>query len=542
MVTIGLIRAGWRGRVARAGIVAGLGLVALLVPRAARAQAGPESAGPYDTLIIRGVTLIDGTGAPAKGPVDVVIKRNVIQDVLPADAIGRARLGAGSNKLEQTGPNSRVIDGKGMYVIPGIIDMHMHFMDFVPLEYQYKLLLGSGVTTVRVFSIGNMTPEQMVAEKRRSAENKIIAPRMYVYPFWRDYPNDPRFNSAEDAPAVVQQWKSEGVDGVKMASLPGEYPDIFKAVAGECHRQHMGLAVHIAQEAVYPMNALRVAEGGASTIEHHYGYAEASFTDRRIQLLPPDYNYSSEPDRFYQTGAVWLQANLERLHGYVIDQLLAIQAKTGFTMVPTMDVYEANRDLDRAKTLPWHQQFTMPQVMAHWQPSPSSHGSYFYHWTSDDEATWSQMYRRWQDFVDDFKNRGGNVAVGSDVGSIYALWGFGTIREIALLEDTGFSPLEALHSATEVGAISLGNHRLGAVRAGYLADLVLLTENPLDDIKVMYGTGATRQTPDGRAVQVKAVKYTIRDGVVFDSQALMRDVQEMVAKSKAGAKDGGEQR
>jgi imidazolonepropionase-like amidohydrolase len=72
---------------------------------------------------------------------------------------------------------------------------------------------------------------------------------------------------------------------------------------------------------------------------------------------------------------------------------------------------------------------------------------------------------------------------------------------------------------------------LGAIRPGYTADFVVLTANPLDDLKVMYGTGATRQSANGTAVQQKAVKYTIKDGVVFDSQALLKDVQEMVAKA-----------
>ena len=90
------------------------------------------------------------------------------------------------------------------------------------------------------------------------------------------------------------------------------------------------------------------------------------------------------------------------------------------------------------------------------------------------------------------------------------------------------------------GALALGNHRLGAVRAGYLADLDILTANPLDDIKIMYGTGATRQAADGTARQVKALKFTIRDGVVYDSQALMKDVQEIVAKAKAAQKGEGQ--
>lgn len=507
-------------------------VVLLALSSAALAQAGPEQSGPYPTLLIKGAIVIDGTGAPAKGPQDILIKNTVIVSLTPSDPISRSRVGdAGTIHAD------RVIDAQGMYVMPGIIDMHMHYLDIVPLDYQYKLLLGQGITTVRAFNIGNDTPQQMVEVKKQIAANKIIAPRLYVYPFWRAYPNDPRFSLAKDAPAIVREWKAMGVDGIKMASLPGEYPDVFKAITDTTKQLGMGVAVHIAQEAVYPMNAVRVAQG-ASTVEHHYGYAEASFTDQTIQQLPPDYNYSIEPERFYETGAVWLQANLSTLHGKVIDELLKQKDDHNFTMVPTMVVYEANRDLLRAETRPFFAQYALPKMMEQWQPNPHNHGSYFYHWTSEDEATWSRMYRRWMDFVQDYKNRGGLVAVGSDPGFIFNLWGFGTIREIELLEDAGFNPLEAIHSATEVGALSLGNHQLGAIRPGYTADLLVLTANPLDDIKVLYANGATRKTATGEATQVKAVKYTIRDGVVFDSQQLLKDVRDMVSKAKAAAPAG----
>jgi imidazolonepropionase-like amidohydrolase len=522
----GALLGGWLTEFKSVALLALLA-ISFLPGQAAWTQTAPEASGPYSTLIIRNATIIDGSGAPARGPVDIVIKKNIIEQVVAADPVSRAKgLGPGS----AVPSDGRVIDAQGMYVIPGLIDMHVHFFDFLPREYQYKLLLGHGVTTVRHFS--QYAPEPDLAEKQRSAENKIIAPRLYVYGFWRAWPGDPRFTNAKDAPLVVREWKSKGVDGVKMADLPGEYPDIFKAVADEVHRQHMGLAVHISQNAVYPMNAVRVAADGATTIEHHYGYAESSFRNRKIQALPSDYNYMIEADRFFQTGAVWLQADLKRLHTEVIDSLLATAAKSGFAMVPTFVVYEPNRDLERVKTFPWHEKFTMPQLMQMWKPNPKNHGSYFTHWTSDNEAVWAQMFRRWMEFVQDYKNRGGQVAVGSDVGYIYGLWGFSTIREMELLEHAGFNPLEALHSATEVGAIALGNHQLGVIRPGYLADLVVLTANPLEDFKVMYGSGATRQKADGELTQVAGVKYTIRDGVVMDSQALLQDVQDMVAKAK----------
>ena len=165
-------------------------------------------------------------------------------------------------------------------------------------------------------------------------------------------------------------------------------------------------------------------------------------------------------------------------------------------------------------------------------PNPANHASYFYEWTSNKEADWARAYRRWLDFVNDYKNQGGVVAVGSDTGFLFELWGFGTIRELEMLEEAGFSPLETLHAATENGAKVVKNPELGLVRQGYLADLVVLTENPLADVKVFYGNGVTRVGTDRKEVHEQCVKYTIRDGVIFDSQALLSDVREMVANAK----------
>ena len=488
------------------------------------------AAGPYDTLLICDATVINGAGSPPESPRDIIIHKGVIEAILRSATPSRCSAADNLSANRQT----RRIEAKGDYVMPGLINMHMHFIDLVPLDYQYKLLLAHGVTTVRVFSIGAMTPDQMVAEKHRIASGNVAAPRLYVYPFWFDSPTDPRFHSAKDAPAIVREWKAKDIDGVKMASLPGEYPDVFAAVGAETSKLHMGLAVHIGQDAVYPMNAVRVAQAGATTIEHHYGYPEASFTSQQIQNLPPDYNYSSTPERFYQTGTAWLQADLNKLHTSVIDSLLASSAKTGFTMVPTMVAYEPNRDVERAETLNWQDKFVLPALLRQWVPNlKNPESSYFYHWTSTQEADWSQVFHLWTDFINDYKNRGGEVAVGSDPGFIYNLWGFGTVRELELLEQAGFNPLETVHSGTQVGALALGNHQLGALRAGYTADLLVLTENPLEDLKTLYGTGATRLDSEGKPVKVRALKYTIRDGIVFDAQALLDDVKAQVTRAKS---------
>ncbi|HLK04312.1 MAG TPA: amidohydrolase family protein [Candidatus Acidoferrum sp.] len=512
-------------------------LLAASATAQAQERKDAEQSGPYGTMVIRGATIIDGSGAPAFGPADIFVQGNRITRVAATDAIAREEEKAGATGSKHAVPD-RVIDGKGMYVIPGLIDLHAHinFNKDVPADYIYKLYLGHGVTTIRAFNYGDGDAKRMVEEKKKIAANQEMAPRMYVYPFWRGV--DPRASNAEGAKQIVDEWHALGVDGIKILGKPGLWPDVFKAIADEARKNGMGVAVHIGQDGVYPMNAVRIAADGATTIEHHYGYAESSFSNQTIQDLPAEYNYSNEADRFLETGRAWLQADLSRLHGDVINSLLEAMRNDGFVMVPTFSIYEANRDVTRAMNLPWHSEYTLPAVMNSFLPNPAHHASYFFEWTSDKEADWARAYRIWMDFVNDYKDQGGIVAVGSDTGFLFSIWGFGTIRELELLEEAGFSPLETIHAATENGAKALRNPELGLIRPGYLADMVVLTENPLSDVKTLYGSGVTRASKDGKMTQEHCVKYTIRDGVVFDSQALLADVREIVAKAKPAAASG----
>ena len=112
---------------------------------------------------------------------------------------------------------------------------------------------------------------------------------------------------------------------------------------------------------------------------------------------------------------------------------------------------------------------------------------------------WKENYRIWMAFLNDYKNRGGRVTTGSDSGYIYKLYGFDYIRELELLREAGFHPLEVIRSATLYGAQALGlDKEIGSVEPGKLADLVVVEENPLQDLKVLYGTGAIRVTPDNK--------------------------------------------
>jgi hypothetical protein len=207
-------------------------------------------------------------------------------------------------------------------------------------------------------------------------------------------------------------------------------------------------------------------------------------------------------------------------------------------MDPTFGIYEANRDLMRGRRAEWHDTYTLPSLWEFFHPSFENHGSYHYFWSTADEAAWDTHYDRWMQFVNEYKNRGGRVGVGSDSGYIFKLYGFGYVREMELLQEAGFHPLEVIRSATLEGAQALGQaDQIGSVEVGKQADLVLVDENPLANLKVLYGTGALRFNKETRTLErVGGVDYTIKDGIVFDAGRLLQDVEEMVraAKNEAG--------
>jgi imidazolonepropionase-like amidohydrolase len=133
---------------------------------------------------------------------------------------------------------------------------------------------------------------------------------------------------------------------------------------------------------------------------------------------------------------------------------------------------------------------------------------------------------------------GGRVTTGSDSGFIYQTYGFGYVNELEMLQEAGFHPLEVIQSATMNGALTLHEPKgkgieFGVVRAGLLADMVIVDQNPLENLKVLYGTGALKlNDTTGKPEQVGGIKYTIKDGIVYDAKKLLADVGAMVEKQK----------
>lgn len=492
-----------------------------------------EGEGPFQRLILRGGILIDGSGSPPIGPVDIVIEKNRIVNIR---SVGYPGVPIKPERRPKAGPGDRELDVSGHYVLPGFVDLHGHIggvSQGTTAEYVFKLWMGHGITTIRDPGSGNGL-DWTLKHKKRSSSNEITAPRIFAYAWYGSGRGDDA--TPISTPQQTREWvakvAAEGADGLKLSSLR---PDIMSATIDEAKKQGIRTAAHLAQLRVTWMNVLDAARLGLTTMEHWYGLPEALFTDRAIQDFPLDYNYNNEQDRFGQAGRLWEQAAppFSEHWNKVMDELIALD----FTINPTMTIYEASRDLMRARRAEWHEEYTLPSLWEFYRPNRISHGSYWFYWTTEDEVAWKKNYRLWMTFLNEYKNRGGRVTAGSDSGFIYKLYGFGYIRELELLREAGFHPLEVIRAATLKGAEALGMaHEIGTVEVGKLADLAIVSENPLANLKALYGTGAIKVDDDNRPVRVGGVRYTIKDGIIFDAKQLLADVRRIVreAKNKEG--------
>ncbi|MGH9162128.1 MAG: histidine kinase [Vicinamibacteraceae bacterium] len=339
--------------------VVGLGLFALFTfallaePMAQRDapeanRFGGLAGGPYERLVIQNAKVIPGHGGPPAGPYDIVIEGDTITEMRAFDPVTAERRG----KAERP-TGDRVIDATGMYVMPGMIDLHMHLRtEPMPLEYVYYLKLAHGVTSL--VPAPDRGLDAAMEQARRSAENEILAPRMYPIWNWGNLDGYTReeLEDPAQAPRIAKAIAAKGMRVVSVGSVAWR-PELFGAVCKAVRAAGGITTVHLPPSTNAVVDAVDAAQLGVTMIEHHYGYAEASL-DRTTQDFPREYDFNDEAERFRHAGKVWVDANRERLLTDVAQAL----ADSGVAMLPTRVVYEANRDILRAQALPWHEKYT----------------------------------------------------------------------------------------------------------------------------------------------------------------------------------------
>lgn len=485
-----------------------------------------EGTGPYKRLVLRGAYLIDGTGAPAQGPVDLVIEGSRIQQIKLIGAPGRIE------------PDRRVakgdfeIDLSGFYILPGFIDTHVHTLSLndvqkIPTDYIFKLWMINGITSVRDLGQDYRPPEWLLDLERKSDRNEITAPRIDVYPYFADLVHP--FSTEDEARARIRDFKKRGVDGIKFCCTATNL-----TIAGIEEARKLGLytTIHDDMLQVSEGNVVTLSEHGLQGMEHWYGLPEAMFEHQSIQAFSNNYIYDNEQDRFGEAGRLWKQAAAPGSPRWeaVMDALLGRH----FIITPTFVPYLASRDLWRVIRAPWQDEYTLPALWDFWRPNPLNHGSFWFNWTTEDELAWKENYGLWMQFINEYKNKGGLVPVGDDAGYLYNLPGFGFVQELELLREAGFSSLEVIRAATQSGARALGHaDQIGAIKIGMKADIIAVKGNPLANLKLLYATGTIQLNEStGKVEPVGGVRYIIKDGIVYDGEKLREEVRAMVAKEK----------
>ena len=483
-----------------------------------------RGAGPYSKLVIRGVYYVAGTGAPARGPVDIVIEGDRIAAISGTNLVEAARPATGDKEIDAT----------GMYVLPGFVNTHAHtgpyqVVDF-SVDYIYKLWLAHGLTTVRALGSTRGGLNWTVQQSKKLEAEEIDGPDIHPYAFFG--PELPTANllTADDARAWVRAVAKAGARGVKFHHGS---PTLLKAAMGEAKALGLKTTMHHAQIASPRANVLDTTGWGLDSMEHWwYGLAEALFESQRIQNYPSYHNYEDEEHRFQGAARILSQAAPPGSDRW--NEVMDTLVERDFTISPTFAVKEATRDVMAAARREWHDTYTMPWQWQFYTISRKSHGSFFFDWTSEDEAAAAEDYRLGMAFVNEFKNRGGRVTAGSDAGYIWCLYGFCYVRELELLQEAGFNPLEVVRTATLHAAEALGiDEETGSIEIGKKADLVIVAENPLDNFKVLYGSGALRLDGNNKLQRVGGVEYTVKDGIVYNAKELLGDIRKMVAENKA---------
>ncbi|MEO3868772.1 hypothetical protein ABGB18_08085 [Nonomuraea sp. B12E4] len=486
-----------------------------------------EGNGPFRKLVIRGVNVIVGARGEIVGPVDIVIKRNRIDELIPIDP--------NAPKRRKPHDADHEIDATGMWVMPGLVDEHTHTgTGNTPRTYAYKLWLAHGVTTVRGVTVA--AHADAVRDREASERNEIVAPRIVNYQTPGSGWDGGQVDSPEKAAAWTTWAAANGVDGIKFFGDRVYGRAEIEVMIAEARKRGLGTIMHHSPPIYKELNAVESGRLGLGTVTHFYGHFESLLKEGREHPKPPGYDYGNEASRWRAVATVidyTFPPGSPQWRAYLEEQL---ENKVNFG--PTFGVYLAGRDLARVRGLDWHPRFALPSIWDFWEPSPQAHGSFYYDWTSEDEASWKRFYQQYFQLIHDYKELGGRIVGGTDPGFIYNLYGFANITELEMLREAGLSALEAIEAMSGNVAQTLADPRgdqpeYGTVKPGMYADLAVVPYNPLQDLKTLYGTGTTRLDSTGDVKRIGGVQWAIRNGVVYDAKKLLADVADMVKAQKA---------
>ena len=405
---------------------------------------------PSDGVALVGATLFDGSGGPVLSNSVVVVRGGHIESV-------------GTRAGFELPPKTRQVDVAGRWIIPGLIDAHAHVEPWTLPRY-----LAWGVTTVRDV---HGTMDSVLKLRDRVNLGAVAGPRIYSAGAMIDglpttYPDAIGANSPRDARKGVDRLVNARADLVKVYTRVD--PTLLRAVLDEARTFNLRVAGHLGMT-----DAVTAAKEGIASIEHLSGVPEASLGEAS-SLYAAHY-------RGFFPGWTAFERSWAGLDSAALARVATELAVRRVTMVPTLVLHETFSRLDDPRVLADTMLRAVPELQqARWNVVDMIRRA---GWTDQDYPAFRAARPKQDLFLRLFAAAGGQIATGTDASNQLLIPGYSEHRELELLVGAGLTPRDALLAATRNGALLLGVDTLGLIAPGKAADLLILTSDPLGDIR-----------------------------------------------------------
>lgn len=424
----------------------------LLLPFGIQAKSGSEQ----PAIVFLNVNVIDATGSPVQPGMMVIIKGDRITHI-------------GKMAKVSFPPGTRIVEGRNKFLIPGLWDMHVHtiFGDWIPggTDVSLPLFVANGITGIRDMG-GDL--DTLLQWRSQISSGAILGPRMIISGPMLDgpksrFPSSVSISTAEEGRKAVDDLKAKGVDFIKVQSFITR--EGYLGVADETKKLGITLVGHVPDA----MRASETIDAGQKSIEHLTGIFEGA---------------STAEDSFIRGAAKGPKSYLDTYNDRLAAALIAHMARNHTWLVPTL-VWERGQWL--IDDIDYSHDPALKYAPASWQKKswPSFTKGILAELDTDPVAVRRQFVQKEFEIVNAMRKAGVPIMAGTDTAAAVAvLPGFSLHTELECFVQAGFTPMEALQTATLNPAKFLGlQNQMGTVEKGKLANLVLLDANPVEDIK-----------------------------------------------------------
>src|ERR1043166_6437388 len=440
------------------------------------------------------VRIVDGTGAAPLDDQTIVISDGKVQSITPS----------ASAKVQ---PSALVLDLKGYTVLPGLVGMHDHMffpMGGNPPMYSNmgfsfpRLYLALGVTTIR--TPGSVQPYLDLEIKKLVDSGRMIGPKIHVTAAYLEgvgsfTPVMHTLKDADDARRLVNYWADQGATSFK--AYMNITRDELRAAVEEAHKRGLKVTGHLCS-----IGFREAAEIGIDNLEHGI-YPDSEFVPNK------------QPDKC-PGAAVSQSLRTLDIKGDAVQQTIQTLVAKNVAITSTLPVFEASAPLASAQAGPTA--IGSPgAVLNQRMLNVMNNDARVRYLTARSRiaanSPQAELVRKSMDFERAFVASGGLLLAGLDpTGNGGVVAGFGDLREVELLVEAGFTPLEAIKIATFNGAKFLGeDSQIGSIAPGKQADLMVVKGNPAANI-----------------ADIEKVEIVFKDGVGYDTEKLIQSVQGLV--------------